>query len=116
MRIVGTTYFYLHEVIHQRNEIRLLPSLAIVLFVLCFFILLLKEHHSVPITKIIFSAAAGAVSFSLFRLILLAPFHDNQVRFVAWEEITDLLYFLFVVGILCVFHRALFVPVERAVH
>ena len=106
-RIFGVAHTYRHPLIHQIYELRYLPIAAIVLLAACFLVLLLKERHPVPLSKILFSAAAGAIGFSLFRLVLVASFIDNQVWFAAWEEITELLFVGIVAGILFVFARGL---------
>jgi len=67
----------------------------------------LFERHPLPISKFLFAAALGAIGFSFFRLLLLAPFADNQVWFVFWEEITELLYVLAVGVALILFRRSL---------
>jgi surface polysaccharide O-acyltransferase-like enzyme len=106
-RILGILHTYRHPVIHQIYELRYLPVAAIILLAACFVVLWKVEQRPVPISKILFSAAAGAMGFSLFRLIVVAPFADNQVWFEAWEETTELLYVALIGAVLLIFARGL---------
>jgi rhodanese-related sulfurtransferase len=92
--IFGTIYGYRHPIIHQLYELRYLPAAAVVLFSICFFTLLLVERRSVKLSKVLFSAATGAMIFSYFRLLLVAAFTERQVWFAAWEETSELIYVL----------------------
>lgn len=106
-RILGLLHSYRHPVIHQLYEIRFLPAAALILLVGCFFVLLFFERRTMPISKILFSAAVGAIGFSYFRLFLVASFVDSQVWFAAWEEMTELLFIAIIGGTLLVFSRSL---------
>ncbi|MFI5380124.1 MAG: hypothetical protein ACHRHE_12565 [Tepidisphaerales bacterium] len=106
-RILGILHSYRHPAIHQVYELRYLPIVAILLLANCLVVLWRVELRPVPISKILFSAAAGAMGFSLFRLIVVAPFAEDQVWFAAWEETTELLYVALVGGVLLVFARGL---------
>ncbi len=106
--IFGAAHVYRHPLLHQYYELRYLPWAAIVLLGACFAVLLLIERHPVPFSKMLFAAAAGAIGFSFFRLVLVAVFVDNQVWFAAWEEATELLYVALAGGILLIFRRGLF--------
>ena len=116
--IFGVLHSYRHPIIHQVYELRYLPITAIVLLCACFLVLLLCEQHPVPLSKILFSAAVGAMGFSFFRLVLVSAFVDNQVWFAAWEETTELLYIGVVGGVLIVFGRGLLgpQPISMPVH
>jgi rhodanese-related sulfurtransferase len=105
--ILGSTYGYFHPVIHQMFEHRYLPVVAFLCGAASWGMLVLFERHPLPISKFLFAAALGAIGFSFFRLLLLAPFADNQVWFVFWEEITELLYVLAVGVALILFRRSL---------
>jgi rhodanese-related sulfurtransferase len=108
--IFGAPYTYIHETVHQVYEIRFLPLLAIALLSASFLILWIKERHPIRYSRVLFVAALGALSFSIFRLVLLQPFSDNQVWFATWEEITELLYVVAVAAGLWIFRHALFQP------
>jgi rhodanese-related sulfurtransferase len=105
--ILGSAYGYFHPVIHQMFEHRYLPVVALLCGAASWIVLVLFERHPLPISKFLFAAALGAIGFSFFRLLLLAPFADNQVWFVFWEEITELLYVLAVGVALILFRRSL---------
>lgn len=106
-RIFGLLHSYRHPIIHQLYEIRFLPVAAILILAACFIVLRFVEHRAVPISKMLFSAGAGAVGFSYFRLVLVASFVDAQVWFAAWEEITELLFVGVIAVVLLVFNRVL---------
>lgn len=105
--ILGSSYGYFHPIIHQMFEHRYLPLVALLCGAASWIVLALFERHPLPISKFLFAAALGAIGFSFFRLLLLAPFADNQVWFVFWEEITELLYVLAVGVALILFRRSL---------
>jgi hypothetical protein len=105
--ILGTPYGYFHPVIHQYYEIRYLPVAALLCGLASWVILIVRERHPLPVSKLLFAAALGALGFAFFRLMLLAPFADNQVWFAFWEEITELLYILAVGVLLIMFRKSL---------
>jgi rhodanese-related sulfurtransferase len=107
-RILGDLYSYIHPVVHQIYEVRFLPLAAVLLFTASFWVLLFREKHPVPQSKILFACGMGAMGFSFLRMLLLAAFADNQVWFSAWEEITELLYVATAAGVLFVMRRGLF--------
>ena len=106
-RVLGMLHSYRHPVMHQLYELRYLPVLAVVLLAASFLVLWLVERRPVVYSKILFSAAVGAMGFSLLRLMLVAPFGDNQVGFAFWEETTELLYVGVVGAVLVFFQRGL---------
>jgi len=103
--ILGTIYGYRHPVIHQIYELRYLPAAAVVLLTFCFLVLLLVENRKVQLSKVLFSAALGAMTFSFFRLLLVATFVEHQVWFAAWEEVSELIYVLLAGSVLFLFPR-----------
>ncbi|MGD0537667.1 MAG: hypothetical protein ABSC03_08480 [Verrucomicrobiota bacterium] len=108
-RVLGVLHSYRHPVVHQLYELRYLPVLAVVLLCGCFVILSLIERRPLLYSKVLFSAALGAMGFSLLRLMLVAPFSNNQVWFAFWEEATELLYVGLVGAVLVFFRRGLLV-------
>lgn len=106
-RILGVLHSYRHPVVHQLYELRYLPVLAMTLLASCFLVLWRVERRPVVYAKILFSAALGAMGFSLLRLALVAPFGENQVWFDFWEEATELLYIGMVGAVLLFFQRGL---------
>jgi rhodanese-related sulfurtransferase len=111
-RILGTMYNYSHAVVHQLNEIRYLPLVALAMFAVSWTVLKYKKYEPVAWSKAFFSAGAGALGFSLFRMILLHCYRDNMVWFAAWEEITELLFILGI-GITLAIFRELTKNVEH---
>jgi rhodanese-related sulfurtransferase len=106
-RVLGMLHSYRHPVVHQLYELRYLPVLAVVLLAACFPVLWLVERRPVAYSKILFSAAVGAMGFSLLRMVLVAPFRDNQVWFAFWEETTEVMYIGVVSAVLVFFQRGL---------
>jgi rhodanese-related sulfurtransferase len=106
-RIFGFLHSYRHPLIHQFYELRFLPAAALILLAACFIVLYFFEHRTVPVSKILFSAAVGAAGFSYLRLFLVASFIDSQVWFAAWEETTELLFVGVIAGTLLIFGRSL---------
>jgi len=94
--IWGTPYNYSHPAVYQLFEIRYLPVVAGISFVLTALILLLKKTDPLPMAKVFFSAACGAAGFSFFRFILFHGYQDNLVWMEFWEEITE---FVFICGL-----------------
>ncbi len=106
--ILGTLYNYSHPVIFQIFEIRYAPVLAILFCLGATYVLWFHGGNPMPFAKILFSAAMGFFGFSMFRLILFGLYRDNQVWYIFWEEVTELLY-IGVVGIaLWIFRTKLF--------
>jgi len=106
-RIFGILHGYHHPLLEQAYELRYLPVAAIVLLLACLLVLAFREKHPIPVSKVLFSAAVGALGFCFLRLILVAVYVDNQVWFSAWEEITELMYVGVAGGLLLVFARGL---------
>jgi rhodanese-related sulfurtransferase len=107
-RILWVFYNYSNPIVYQLFEIRWCPLLALLLFAIAFAILLFKKDDPVSPAKVFFAAATGYLGFSLFRLFLFAPFRDNMVWFIFWEEITELIYVCGVAFVLWTFRHALF--------
>jgi hypothetical protein len=74
----------------------------------------LVERGAMVYSKILFSVALGAMGFSLLRLMLVAPFSDNQVWFAFWEETTEVLYVGVVGAVLVFFRRGLLAKPQPA--
>jgi rhodanese-related sulfurtransferase len=105
--IYSSLHTYRHPILAQAYELRVLPLGAMVLLAASFVVLLLRERREFPVSKLLFSAAAGALGFSFLRLLIVASFIDNQVYFALWEELTELLFVGTVAAILTVFRRSL---------
>jgi rhodanese-related sulfurtransferase len=111
-KIFGTFYNWSHPAICQIYEIRFLPAAAVLLFTVSWVVLQLRIDEPILWSKIFFSAAFGALGFSLFRLVLLQVYRDNLTWFAAWEELTELLFILAAGLVLWTFRRGLFPTLE----
>jgi len=107
--IFGVVYNYAHLAIYQIHEIRYGPILAILLFGLSFVVLWVNRDRPAPVlAKVLFSAGAGLLANSVFRLVLSAIFPQNLVWFEFWEEATELVYMVAIGCVLWIFRRRLF--------
>ncbi len=91
-RIFGAVHGYGHAVLHQLFELRFLPGLTLVLLLAAGAVVLWFERRTGPISRVLVSAAFGAIAFSYFRLILVAVFSEVQVWFAVWEEVSELVF------------------------
>lgn len=107
-RILGTPYNYSHPVVYQVFETRYLPVVAILLFGASLVVLLVKRADPVFWSKLLFAAGMGALGFSLLRLFIFAPYKDEQVWFVLWEEMTELMFVAGAAIVLWIFRHGLF--------
>ncbi len=108
--VLGANHIYRHSIVHQVYELRYLPAAAIALFAACLLMVSLVERRSMPVSKILLAAASGAMTFSFFRLMLVASYIDNQVWFAVWEETLELLTILAIGGVLYLFRARLLAP------
>ena len=106
-RVMWVFLNYSNPVLYQLFEIRCCPFFAIGLFAAAFAVLLFKKHDPVSPAKVIFSAGAGFLGFSLFRLFLSSPYRDNIVWFTFWEEVTELIYVCGAAYVLWLFRASL---------
>jgi hypothetical protein len=109
-QVLGATHVYRHPLVHQVYELRYLPAAAIALFGACLLTVRFVERRAIPISKLLFAAAGGAMGFSLFRMLLVASYIDNQVWFAVCEEMLEFLSIAAICGMLVLFRRKLFVP------
>jgi rhodanese-related sulfurtransferase len=114
--IFGTSYNYSHPVVHQLFEVRFLPVAALVLLGVSWSILMFGKTDPVQWSKVFFTAGAGALGFSFFRLILLHVYRDHLAWFGCWEEVTELLFVAGTGMVLWIFRRGLFRQGQKAKH
>jgi len=113
--VFGFPYYYARFYVYQAYEIRFLPLLALLLFLLAYPPLWLSKEPPLPIwTRIFVAGSVGALGFSLFRLALGAMFDTQQIWFNFWEETTELLFVLAVSLILWLFRRTVLVVKAHA--
>jgi hypothetical protein len=67
----------------------------------------LKKNDPMPAAKVLLACGTGFLAFGFFRLFLFAPYLDNLVWFVFWEEATEMIYVAGVAVALWVFPRLL---------
>ena len=89
--IYGFPYSYTRFALYEWYENRALPLLALTCCILAIIPLLRKNSFW---SSALLSAALGALTFSLFRLVLDVIFHETLVWFEFWEEASELLYVL----------------------
>ena len=81
--------------------------LALSLAGVSWLVFVLKRDEPVASAKVWFSAGLGFLSFSIFRLLVYAPFREELVWFEFWEEATELLGVAAVAVVLWVFRKGL---------
>lgn len=106
-RLWGTFYNYSHPLVYQFYEIYGCPLLALPLFGISWLVLLFKKNEAVAWAKVWCAAGLGFLGFSIFRLLLYAPFHEELVWFEFWEEATELLSVATVAVVLWAFRKGL---------
>jgi len=90
--IFGAYYNYAHPLIFQYFENRYAPFVSILFFCIALFLFFRKDGALHNFGIILFSAGFAFLGFSLFRLVIFSAYRDNLLWFIAWEEITELLY------------------------
>ncbi len=91
--IFGFPYSYTRLDVYEIYERRVLPLLALAVFILAWLPMMKKGEPPIPfLTKVLACAGLGALGFSFFRVTLNAIFADNLVWFEFWEEATELMF------------------------
>jgi rhodanese-related sulfurtransferase len=106
--IFGAFYNYAHFVSYQLYELRYLPLAAMALMTASLLALVLKKTDPVRLSKVLFACGMGALGFSLLRLFTFAPYRNDLVWFIFWEEATELMFVVGVGILLWIFRRGLF--------
>jgi hypothetical protein len=106
-RILGTLYHYAHYVVDQIYENRFCAVLALVLLAASWLVLMFKKKEPVRLSKALFAAALGPLSFGLMRTFIFGAYADRLVWFVAWEEITELIFVATIAFVIWIFRHAL---------
>lgn len=106
--VFGRFYNYGHLRVFQLLENVYCPAAAILLYGLAFLALARGTMHGWTASKVLFSAACGALSFGGLRALLGAAYDENRVWFLFWEETTELLFIAAVGWLLWVFRNSLF--------
>jgi rhodanese-related sulfurtransferase len=114
-RLWGTPYNYCHPLVYQMYEIYACPLSALLLLGTSWLILLFKKNEAVAAAKMWCAAGLGFLSFSIFRLLLYAPFRDKLLWFEFWEEATELLSIAAVAVVLWAFRKGLWTEQKERV-
>jgi len=90
--VLGATVCYSHTITSQLFEMRLCPVVSLVFFAVSWWVLYRGGEKSVSLSKTLFAAGLGPLSFGLLRTFLVATFNDDLMWFETWEEWTELLF------------------------
>ncbi len=106
--ILGTQYHYCRQLLYQIYEMRYLPGIAIVLFLLALLVMYIDKDAPVPLLARLFaSAGLGALGFSLFRLMLGLVYQNTLIWADFWEEATELMFVVAILAVLWTYRDAL---------
>ena len=105
--ILGTVFSYYHSTTKQLFELRYLPWVAVAFSAAAFAVLFLRRSDRVDISKALFAVAAGALGFSLLRLVIYFAYPNDLGWFMFWEETSEFIFIAAVAWVLWVFRRGL---------
>jgi rhodanese-related sulfurtransferase len=94
--IFGSKYNYSHPTIFQMLEFKIFPLISLFFFVLTIITISIDKKNISEVSKYYFAGGIGFLGFGVFRLIFYKTFTDNLTWFVVGEEVTELLYILFI--------------------
>ncbi|MEI6807275.1 MAG: rhodanese-like domain-containing protein [bacterium] len=100
--VYGTDILFTHPVLQQLYEIRIYPVLAMLLLATAWTMLIKWKESAWDLSKMFFSAALGVIGFSMLRFMLFWSYSDNILWAEAWEEITEALFIMTIVVLLCI--------------
>lgn len=100
--ILGPDVLFTHSIMQQMYEIRIYPLLAMFFFAAAWLLLLKEKEEGMTTSKMLFAAGLGTMGFSLMRFLIYWSFSDTLLWAEAWEEITEFLFILSIVFLLCV--------------
>jgi rhodanese-related sulfurtransferase len=100
--VLGPDVLFTHSVLQQLYEIRIYPLLAIFFFVTAWLILVKEKEEGMASSKILFAAGLATMGFSLMRFLIYWSFSDTLLWAEVWEEITEFLFIISIVVLLCV--------------
>ena len=105
--VMGTTENYALMVSSQMFENYYCPAVAVLCITGSWLVMLVRKDDPVPLSKLLFAAALGPLGFAFIRLFLSGVFAENLLWYVAWEEITELIFVTAVGYILWIFRHSL---------
>jgi len=94
-------------VIYQYFELRYAPALGLLFFALAGLTIGRNGQKVSGTSEVLFCAGAGFLGFATFRLVLFSAFRDNLLRYICWEEFTELLFVTGVGAVLWTFRAGL---------
>ena len=112
--VFGLVRNLMHPVAVQLYEIRFAPVAAVVLLTSAALLMAFGRQEHQDGAVFLIAAGVGHLGFAFFRLAFLSFFPEDLVRFVAWEEVTELLLVVALAYVLSVF-RVELLP-RRALH
>jgi hypothetical protein len=106
--VLGSLQNYSPSLASQLFEFRYCAGLAVALLTASWCVLLFKRENPIELSKALLAAGLGPLGFGMTRLFLISAYADQLMWSAAWEEITELLFVVFVAVALWLFRQALF--------
>ena len=105
--VFGQLYNYAHLRVYQQFENWYCGAAAIGLLTISLAILAVRGHSGMIWAKITLAGGVGALGFGMFRMILGGAYDQHRVWYLVWEESTEFLFILGILGVLMIFRRGL---------
>jgi hypothetical protein len=105
--VLGTRVCYGHTLASQVFEMRLCPTVVLVLCAVAWGVLWFRGARGVAASKALYAAALGPLGFGLMRTAFVAIFAEDLMWYETWEEWTELLFVVGVVFVLWTFRHGL---------
>ncbi len=106
--VFGEPYFYSHAALYQLHELRVLPIIAIVLFITSLLFSYIGQEKYRRLTDDLCAFGLGVIGFMIFRVALYGLFFSDISYFNFWEEGTELLFIIFIFIYMWIFHNGLY--------
>ncbi len=100
-KVFGNDVLFTHSLLQQLCEIRIYPWLAMGFLALTWAVLIVGKESAMERSKAFFATGLGVLGFSVLRFLLFWAYAENILWAEAWEEITEFLFVLTVVLLLC---------------
>lgn len=99
--VFGADVIFTHSIMQQLYEIRIYPLLAMLFLAAAWLLLFTGKEAGLTSSKLFFSAGLGMLGFSLMRFLIYWSFSDSILWAEAWEEMTEFMFVLSIVIMLC---------------
>lgn len=106
-RVFGHIHHVGHAHVFQVFENQLCPLAAIGLFLAAMLALWKAPRSNLVWSQILFAAGCGALGFGALRGIIGGLYHDTRVWYGFWEEATELMFIVLILGVLWTFQSSL---------